>query len=112
MKTATLIRVDEPGGSKPKIEVLFETDFTKEIRIAFKKYQVMKEHKTPYPIVVEIFEGAIEFGVRGKKHPLQKGALLALDGEVPHNLKATENSIVRLTLTKFDTLERVQKVDN
>lgn len=112
MKTATLIRVDEPSGSKPKIEVLFETDFTKEIRIVFKKDQVMKEHKTPYPIVVEIFEGAIEFGVRGKVHPLQKGALLALDGEVPHNLKAMENSIVRLTLTKLDTVERVQKVDN
>lgn len=112
MKTATLTRVDEPGGSKPKIEVLFETDFTKEIRIAFKKDQVMREHKTPYPIVVEIFEGAIEFGVRGKVHPLQKGALLALDGEVPHNLKATENSIVRLTLTKLDTVERVKKVDN
>ena len=112
MKTASLIRVDKPGGSKPKIEVLFETDFTKEIRIAFKKDQVMKEHKTPYPIVVEIFEGAIDFGVRGKVHSLQKGALLALDGEVPHNLKATENSIVCLTLTKLDTVERVQKIDN
>lgn len=112
MKTASLIRVDEPGGSKPKIEILFETDFTKEIRIAFKKDQVMKEHKTPYPIVVEVFEGAIDFGVREKIHPLKKGALLALDGEVPHNLKATENSIVRLTLTKLNTVERVQKVDN
>lgn len=80
MKTASLIRVDEPGGSKPKIEILFETDFTKEIRIAFKKDQVMKEHKTPYPIVVEVFEGAIDFGVREKIHPLKKGALLPLGG--------------------------------
>ncbi|MFV0571251.1 MAG: cupin domain-containing protein [Xanthomarina gelatinilytica] len=112
MHTATLTKAIEHNGPKPNIEVLFETDFTKEIRIAFKKGQQMKEHKTPYPIVVEIFEGHIEFGVQGKKHTLQKGALIALDGGVPHDLTAIENSIVRLTLSTSDKVERVQKVNN
>lgn len=72
----------------------------------------MKKHKTPYPIVVEIFDGELEFGVQGKRHLLQKGALIALDGDVPHDLTATENSVVRLTLFKLDKVERVQKVNN
>lgn len=95
---------------KPSITVLLETDFTKEIRIGFKKNQLMKEHQTPFPIVVEIVEGEIDFGVEEKIHNLKKGNLIALEGGVPHNLKANEDSIVRLTLSKYDNTKRVKNV--
>ncbi|MBS9773976.1 MAG: cupin domain-containing protein [Tenacibaculum sp.] len=96
--------------NKPAIKVLFETDFTKEIRIAMKKGQIMKEHKTAFPIVVEIVDGIIDFGVKGDVHSLKKGDLISLTGNVPHDLKAQEDSIVRLTLSKFDKTERVENV--
>ncbi len=96
--------------SRPTIQVLLESDSGKEIRIAFKKGQVMKEHKTPFPIVVEIFEGSIAFGVLGDVHTLGKGGLIALEGNVPHDLRALEDSIVRLSLNKGDTAGRVEKV--
>lgn len=95
---------------KPAITVLFETDFTKEIRIVFKKSQVMKEHKTAFPIVVEMIEGKIDFGVEGEVCHLKKGDLIALEGNVPHDLKAIEDSIVRLTLSKSDDTKRVKNV--
>lgn len=96
--------------NKPAIQVVLESDFTKEIRIAFKSGQLMKEHKTPFPIVVELMDGSIDFGVNGEVLHLKKGDLIALEGGVTHDLKATSESIVRLTLSKLDKSERVKRV--
>ena len=112
MKSASLVKDLQYNESKPAVQVLLDTDSSREIRIAMKKGQVMKEHKTPYPIVVEIFEGSIVFGVNGEIHNLSKGDLVSLEGEVPHDLKAEEDSTVRLTLSKSDTAERVKDVAN
>ncbi len=110
MKTASLTNDIQYHETRPTIQVLFETETGKEIRIAFKKDQVMKEHKTPFPIVVEIFEGSIDFGVNGKVHKLNKGDLVSLEGGVPHDLTAMKDSIVRLSLNKSDSIKRVEEV--
>ncbi len=110
MKTASLIKHLEYNEKKPAIQVLLHTESSKEIRIAMKKDQVMKEHKTPFPIVVEIFEGKVAFGVNGLIHNLEKGDLVALEGNIPHDLLATEDSIIRLSLSIVDTAGRVEDV--
>lgn len=110
MKTASLLKDLEFNDQKPAVKVLLDTDSSREIRIAMKKGQVMKEHKTPYPIVVELFEGAIKFGVNGDVHEFKKGDMLSLEGNVPHDLTAQEESIVRLTLSKSDSVDRVKGV--
>ena len=110
MKIANIYQDIAYKENKPVITVLFETDFTKEIRIAMQKGTIMKEHKTSYPIVIEILEGNIDFGVEQETNRLTKGDLIALGGNVPHDLKANENSIIRLTLTKYDNAKRVEKV--
>lgn len=110
MKTAHLINGLEFKEDKPAIQVLFETENTKEIRIALAKGQTMKEHKTKYPIVVEIFEGEIDFTVLGETHNLKRGAILALEGNVVHELTGVKDSTVRLSLAKADTVDRVYRV--
>ncbi len=96
--------------NKPAVTLMLDNVYTKEVRIALSRHQLMKEHKAPYPIMVQVLRGVIEFGVQGKKYTLQAGDLIALDANVPHDLLATADAIVRLTLHKADTDERVKKV--
>lgn len=110
MKTASIYQDLEFGMHKPAIKLILETDFTKEIRILMKKGQEMKEHQTPFPIVVELLEGEIIFGVLGENHDIKKGDMLTLSGGVPHHLVAEEDSVIRLTISKLDTASRVEKV--
>jgi quercetin dioxygenase-like cupin family protein len=95
---------------KPAISLLIETDSSKEIRILFRKAQEMREHKAPYPIAVEIFRGEIEFKVKESSYLLKEGMIITLEANVPHSLRAIEESIIRLTLNKLDRVERVESV--
>ena len=112
MKIASFTEETQYHDKRPVVQVLFQTETSKEIKIAFKAGQIMKEPKTPFPIVVEIFQGAIDFGVKGEVLSLKQGDLIALEGGVPHDLQAKEQSIVRLSLTLADKIERVQDVAN
>lgn len=110
MKTASILKDLKYNEEKPAVQVLLETGHSKEIRIAMKKGQVMKENTTPYPIVVEIFDGSVNFGVYGGTYFVRRGDMLSLQGNIPHNLTAEEDSIVTLTLSKGDNVERVRGV--
>ncbi len=112
MLTASMNENLTYDNNKPVITVLLESDFTKEIRIVFKQNQIMKEHQTPFPIVVHLIEGSIDFGVNSNTIQLSEGDILSLEGGVPHDLKAQSDSIVRLTLSKTDQSERVKRVVN
>lgn len=110
MVSANILNDLNYNENKPAIKVLFETDSTKEVRILFREGQVMAEHSTKYPITVAMIEGTLDFGVDGTVHSLIKGDMLNLEGSVPHDLKATSDAIVRLTLSKADSIARVEKV--
>ena len=112
MEKASIFENVSYGEGKPVVNVLLNTSANKEIRIVFRQGQEMKEHKTDFPIVVEVVEGRIDFGVQGERHVLDKGSLVALEGGVPHDLLAQEDSIVRLSLHKSDTVTRVEQVVN
>ncbi len=98
--------------NRVKTKVLIETSFSKEIQILMKVGQLMKEHKTPYPILIHLLKGKINLGVKGQKLQMKSGDIIALDGDVPHDLIANENSVIRLTLSKYDKVERLNNLTN
>lgn len=95
---------------KVQITPLMDGNASKEIRIVFKAGQLMKDHKTSFPIAVEIVDGEIDFGIGEDIYNLIKGDIVSLGASIVHNLLAKQDSIVRLTLSKKDTVARVSGV--
>lgn len=110
MKITSLLDNISYAENHPAAQVLINNDYSKEIRIAFRDGQEMKAHKAPYPIVVEVVDGSIDFGVGEERYSLPKGSLISLDSHVVHDLKATADSIVRLSLYKADQIDRMEQV--
>jgi quercetin dioxygenase-like cupin family protein len=98
MEIASLFADLEYGEKHPVTQILVNTSVVKEVRITFKKGQVMKAHKASYPIVVEIVDGCVDFGLETENYILKKGMLIVLEASVMHELKAEQDSIVRLSL--------------
>jgi len=110
MKTASFFTDLKFSDESVVITPMLDSDFGKEIRIAFKNGQIMKEHKTKFPITVMTMRGSIEFGVGERTVILNEGDVIALEGNVMHELKALKESVVRLSLHKSDTIARVKGV--
>ena len=110
MNIASLYENLEYGEDRPAVKVMIDNTHIKEVRIVFRKGQEMREHKTKFPIVVEIVDGIISFGVNGERYELEKGKLIALEGHIAHDLIAVKDSVVRLSLNKSDDVSRVEKV--
>ncbi|MBE7629039.1 AraC family ligand binding domain-containing protein [Tenacibaculum piscium] len=110
MKVASFLEDIKFNEHKPAVSLLLDTDFSKEIRVVFKKGQVMEDHQAPFAIIVQVIKGAINFGVDNEIKQLNTGDLISLKPQVVHNLTALDESIVRLSLSKSDTLKRVENV--
>ena len=110
IKTASFFTNLEFSDKSVVISPMLDSNFGKEIRIAFQEGQVMKEHKTKFPITVMTLKGSIEFGVGKEMFVLNEGDVIALEGDVMHELKAIQESVVRLSLHKSDSVERVKGV--
>lgn len=110
MNTASFLKNVEFSDKSVVIKALIISDFGREIRIAFKKNQIMKEHKTQYPITVMTLKGSIEFSIGNETTILNQGDIIAVDGNIMHELRALEESIVKLSLHKNDTVERVESI--
>ncbi len=110
MKTASFFTDLKFSDESVVITPMLDSNFGKEIRIAFKEGQIMKEHKTKFPIAVMTLRGSIEFGVGEELFTLNEGDVITLEGNIMHELKALKESVVRLSLHKSDTIARVKGV--
>ncbi len=110
MERASFLKEIAYGDAQPVITPLISNDFTKEIRIVFRAGQAMKAHKTGFPITVMIVAGVIDLGVGEERTLMVAGDVMALAPNVMHDLNALEDSVVRLSLHKGDSIARVNGV--
>lgn len=97
--------------NKVEPKLVLETTYSKEIRISMESGSIMKEHKAPGAIMVQVLKGYIEFEALGKIYDMKEFDLISLDADIPHSLKAKEDSIIRLSLFKNDSFDRVKTVE-
>ncbi|BCZ19426.1 Cupin domain-containing protein [Helicobacter sp. NHP19-012] len=102
--------LENPSFASLDIQKLLETENSKEIRICMPKGKEMREHQAPGAIVVRVLQGRIWFEVQGAKHTLERGDCIALEAHVPHSLGGLEDSVLNLTLSKLDSVQRVLDV--
>lgn len=110
MNTASFLHNVNYSDERVVIDTLINSPFGKEIRIAFQPGQIMKEHKTKYPITVSTVQGQIAFRVHGKTIQMGAGDTIALEGNIVHELEALQQSVVRLSLHQGDNVERIAQI--
>ncbi len=94
-------------GDKVQIDKILETPFSKEIRICMAEGNVMKEHTAPGAITIMLVKGRVTITSINDSVNLGSGEMVYFDANVPHSLEAHEQSIIRLTLSKNDSVNRV-----
>ena len=85
-----------------KINVLIDNEKGKEIQILLAK--------APFAIHVQVLSGKIWFEVEKEKFELNALDMISLEANVAHSLGGLENSIIRLSLNKSDSVQRVNTV--
>ena len=79
---------------------------------AYSRHTRSVSFSTPGLVITDVMivQGRIDFGVGDERYTLSAGDVVALEGNVIHDLNALEDSIVRLSLHKSDSVARVSGV--
>lgn len=106
MQTTAFLK-DTRFGEKVQIDKMFETPFSKEIRICMAEGNTMQEHTAPGAITILVLKGKVRIDSLEESTELENGDMVYFDAKVPHSLEALQESVIRLTLSKNDSEKRV-----
>lgn len=73
------------------------------VLVAMKSGATLAAHRAPAPITIQTLRGHLQVHLTDTTVDLPVGGLLALDGNIEHDVKAPEESAFLLTLTWMDT---------
>lgn len=93
-----------------KINVLIDDERGKEIQILLAKDSIMREHKAPFDIHIQVLSGKIWFEVQNQRIELNTLDMISLKADISHSLGGLEDSIVRLSLSKSDNIQRINTI--
>lgn len=84
---------------KLQIKRMFQGTGSRVIRLTLAEKQIMREHSTNSPLLVQVLEGLVAFRVAGEELLLPSGAMLHVEPSEPHELEAMRDSHLLLILT-------------
>lgn len=70
------------------------------LHIQLRSGETIPEHNSPYPVMIIVREGKIDFSVEGTTYPLQNDTVLTLEPLENHSLVAVEDADVLVIKVK------------
>jgi quercetin dioxygenase-like cupin family protein len=89
---------DHPARDGHRQVTLFHRDPVTQVLFSFEPGGRLEEHSTPGLVAIHGLEGHLEIDAEGVVHALPAGSVLFLDPNVPHDVRATEQSAMLLTV--------------
>jgi quercetin dioxygenase-like cupin family protein len=85
-------------GTGQNAKTLIKYDTLRVVLVALKAGKSLAEHRTEGRISVHVLAGHVEIKAAGRTFNLRAGGLLALDKNLPHDVRALQESSVLLTV--------------
>lgn len=112
MKFSSIYEVKSWQGEANDLAItpIYDDEFYKEIKIILPKNKTMQEHSAKGSIVVQVLKGEIDFYIDKKVINLKELMSIKVAPCIMHSLIAKQDSIIRLSLAKNDSFNRVKSV--
>ncbi|MCA1790002.1 MAG: cupin domain-containing protein [Thioalkalivibrio sp.] len=89
---------DQPVRRGHKQMTVFQGEHITHVVFAFEKGGQLAEHSAPGLVTIHVHAGRLRIAADGQEHDLGPGQLLVLAPSVPHDVRATEDSVMMLTV--------------
>lgn len=87
-------------GGKISVSILRSRDLQL-LRLVLKAGEGLSDHHVEGEIFVQCLSGHVMFGVNNVEQPMGPGMLIHLEGGVSHTVRATEDSVLLLTISRL-----------
>ncbi|GGY09728.1 cupin domain-containing protein [Streptomyces anandii] len=78
--------------------VLYRDDRLRVVGFAFDEGEELTEHTSALPVVIQVIEGRLELVLGEEKTEARPGTWIHLPARLPHTVRATEPSVMLLTM--------------
>jgi quercetin dioxygenase-like cupin family protein len=79
-------------------KTVMNADGARLVVLALDAGEVLKEHRSPHPLLMQVVNGRVRIAAGGEDFDLAPGAVLHLGAAVPHAVQAMEPAHLVLTL--------------
>lgn len=89
---------DHPSRHGHRQMTLFQRDHITHVAFAFEQDGHLPEHSAPGLVTIHVHSGRLKVAENGREHDLVSGQVLVLAPGVAHDVRASEESIMMLTV--------------
>lgn len=99
LRVLDLLKAAQWSEQGPRTRLLADSDSARLVLMTLRADQVVKEHRAPSQLLVQVLDGCVLFTAAGQTLRLQSGMICQLAAGIPHHLSAEKDSVLLLIMT-------------